>query len=236
MTDLLNIVELNKHIKVLFKKDNQWYYQDGNQSLCLELRESEDEFFELNTQFVKISVGIIINTDYLQDCVIDQQNAYVIVANTKYDIHDTYISKLKTIQRKKQKSKNALVKGGWLSKRNNKQPEKSLDMLIDVNNIKYMLREGSSTCAYYNGEQTKRFYETLIYFERNLDANIPLVRIDRHCLVNIKYIESFKINSQTKSGEVCIDKHFFKISRRQLGQFREKIKMSDLVFLMKKAV
>lgn len=236
MTDILNNIELNNHIKVLFKKDNQWYYQDGNQNLHFGLKGDAYEFLILNTQFIKISDCIIINLDHLEDYVIDQQNAYVTVANTKYDVHNSYISKLKTIQRKKLISKSAVMKGGWLSKRNNKQPEKSLDMLIDVNNIKYMLRKGSSTYAYYGDEKAKRFYETLIYFERNLDSDIPLVRIDRHCIINIKYIDSFKINSQTKSGEVCIDKHLFKISRRQLGQFRKKIKMSELVFLMKKSI
>lgn len=240
MTILSNNQANTFTIAVLFRDGYKWYYKnDCSQEIKLEV--DIKKFLSENPQFVKINDFNIVNLNHVDDYSFKGSNSYFIISKIKYDISKAFIADVRAAKKKFQNDKNAPVlptssKGAWLKKVKQTQPEKSIATLIDVENLKYMLRVGSLTYAYYANEKNRNFYESLKYFEQNLKSTYPLVKVDRNCFINIKYVDSYKVDSQTKTGEVCISEKVFKISRRQLGLFRKKIKESTLIFLTQKII
>lgn len=227
-------------IAVLFRDGYKWFYKnDCSQEIKLEV--DIKKFLSENPQFVKINDSNIVNLNHVDDYSFKGSSGYFIILKMKYDITKAFIADVRAAQKKFQNDKNTPVlptssKGAWLRKMKQIQPEKSIATLIDVENLKYMLRIGSLTYAFYANEKNRNFYESLKYFEQHLESNYPLVKIDRHCFINIKYVDSYKVDSQTKTGEVQISEQVFKISRRQLGLFRKKVKESTLLFLTQKMI
>jgi len=163
------------------------------------------------------------------------------ISKVRYEIQSDYIANVRAANKAFQHNINTPVlpssmKGAWICKLKQTQPDKSISIFIDAVNIKYMLRVGRCTYIYYENEKKRYFYETLKYFERHLDANIPLIRVDHNCIINLKYMNSYKIYTPSKTGEVSIDDHLFKISRRQLCVFRRKLRNSSLVFAIQKLI
>lgn len=240
MIEAQNKSENYDTITVLYRQINQWFYQDRT-NLNIELIDNIDTFLLENLQFVRINENYIINLNHLEDYSLKGSECFFIVTKIHYKIEGHYIGKVKAALKSFQKRTGVAVlpssmKGLWLHKLRQNQPDKSIGELIDAINIKYMLRIGTRTYIYYENEKKRHFYETLKYFERNLNINIPLVRVDRNCIINLTYLNSYMVYTQSKTGEVSIDDHLFKISRRQLGSFRKKVKDNCLVFAIQKLI
>lgn len=240
MTTISNDGVNTYNIAVLFRDSYKWYYKND----CfqeIKLKVDIKKFLSENHQFVKIDDYHIVNLNHVEDYSFKGSKGYFIISKTKYDIEKAFIADVRVAQKRFQNNKNVPIiptstKGAWLRKMKQTQPDKSIATLIDVENLKYMLRIGSLTYAYYTNEKKRNFYESLKYFEQNLKSNYPLVKIDRNCFINIKYVDSYKVDSQTKTGEVSISEQIFRISRRQLGLFRKKVKESTLLFLTQKII
>lgn len=237
---IINDVLNTNNIAVFFRDGYKWYYKND---CCQEIKLEVDikKILSENPQFVKIDECYIVNLNHVDDYSFKGSTGYFIISKMKYDITKAFIADVRAAQKKFQNNKNAPIlptstKGAWLRKMKQTQPDKSIATLIDVENLKYMLRIGSLTYAYYANEKNRNFYESLKYFEQHLESNYPLVKIDRNCFINIKYVDSYKVDSQTKTGEVSISEQIFRISRRQLGLFRKKVKESTLLFLTKKII
>lgn len=240
MSILLDNLEDIDNIDILFEEDCKWLYRTD---MCqdVEFKEDIDKFLSENIQFVKINKTTIVNLNYLEDYSLKGLKSYLIISKMKFEIDGKFIANIRAAKKKFQNSENTAIlptsaKGAWLYKVKQAQPDKPIATLIDAENIMYMLRRGSLTCVYYENEKKRFFFETLTYFEENLELSLPFVRVDRNCIINIKHIKSYTINSKTKIGEVNIDEQVFKISRRQLKLFRKKIKESNLVFTVQKII
>lgn len=224
-----NPEEINT-IKILFKKGKCWYYHLDNLEECHILDCDLDSFLSTYNQFCQISPFHIINFNHVDDYLFSGKNNFLILSGIRYDVTRRYVSKVKTSHvvflNQKYVSFEPSNKGTWLSRKINK----SSSFKVDVLNIKYLIRQGTITHAYYDNGKKQSFYETLKYFEEQLAPTLPFIRIRRNCIININYLSSYKVDSETKTAEVKIDSLNLGVSRRQLPSFKRKIKKSKLTF------
>lgn len=199
-----------------------------------------------NDYFVKINGKTVINFNSIAGfCLQGNSNCYFLVGNKFHTISEHYIHEVKKLYglflqnrlnnqfcatharlstthfSTDEENEIPKKRGGYINSSNIKL--ELLNKKLDFDKIIYLQRRETLTTVYFEDGTIRHFYDTLYSFEKFLGSNSPFIRIRRNCIINLKHIDYYQSNPQTKIGEVMVASQIFSISRRLFPEFRKKI-------------
>lgn len=212
---------------VIKKRKKQWSldcHQPEINSLVF-----SDEIFQLMLFkydfLLKIDSFTVVNLNFVSNCFLNNSDGFLVINEILFHIPRRFISQVREAYKKhllkKFEKLNSPNGNAVLSSQKAYIPRRFLN--LNINKIKFLSRKGSlTTIEFFDGEQ-EQFYEPLKNFEVVLNGHENIFfRINRNIIINVKLIESIKIQKETKTAEISIGGRKFIISRRQLPSFKRK--------------
>lgn len=222
-----NCIEKINTIPLFIRKGNKWFYSVGDkfEELLLPNTTLKDVFVS-NPQFVQINTYKVLNLNYVEDHIFTGTSGFLVVKGVCHNVPRRFVSRVRTshkifVTQKYIQSKDT-NKGIHLSQK----PKESF--LSTIDQIKYLIRDGSTTLVYYKNNTRSIYYDSLNFFENLFDTKSPFLRINRNCLVNINRLDSYQLDTKAKTGIVLINNQIFKISRRAFYEFKREILKIDV--------
>lgn len=202
----------------LQKKQDCWYLCKENEADWEKYAFVEDinSFLQQHTQFSKINESKIFNLNHLLNS--SEHSLEQLFSNKM--VSKKYLPSIKLAYQILINNK----KDAEVAEMNHQNSEKKKIKFnkIEVDNIKFIVRIGSTTHIYFKDNSISYVYETLVIFEERLLHSSKFIRISRSCIINIEYISFFQLNTKKRFAELKIGTHPFKISRRLINSFKIK--------------
>lgn len=245
----MNKIVPNQPTNAVFHPDLQ--FGVGNTPQSKVIQKKHKKVSPCDFYFVKINAKTVINFNSVAAYSLNGNfNCYFLVGNKFHTISEYYLDEAKKLyglflhNRPNDKSTVSHAKsstpsvgtdevneiskksGGYINSSNIKL--ELLDKRLDFNNIIYLQREGTLTTAYFEDGVVRHFYDALYSFEKFFGDNSPFVRVRRNSVINLKHIDYYQSNPQTKTGEVMVASQIFSISRRLFPGFRKKVQFITL--------
>ncbi len=212
------ILDKKVEIPVLLRKKQNWYMISSLSSPKAVFVDDIGVLLYMHRQLVYINKDTIINVEYIDTVLSNLVKEYVVIEGKMYIISSKYMLLLKHLLKERYPSIYACInnhtKGTYLRGGNSKTR-------IDIENIECLIRKSTQTIIFYKDGTTSYFYETLKYFSENILKRGTFIKVRRDCIVNLQYINSFKIDKRNKTGEIYIKSQILSISRRNLTLFKK---------------
>jgi len=212
-------------IQIIIRKRHGWVINENEPNLPSIDFQNIDNLLTKNLDLVQINLDTIINLNNINQSLSNIEKEYLVVGGKIYIITTRYLKKVKAAFKKKFLLKDTKYtpnfKGNYLKSEN--------IVLLEIKNIRYLVRKGSLTTITYNDGSQRCFYQTLKYFDKLLSKELSFIRVRRDCIVNTVYLNNYQINKKTKTGELSIESSTFPISRRNLQSFKKIIPYIKIV-------
>lgn len=204
--------------RFLQKKQNYWYLCKENDDDWEKYAYVEDinSFLSQHIQFSKINESKMVNLNHYIDSL--ECNMENLLSNNR--ISKRYLTSIRLTHKILINKKNEIAALNTDTKIAEKKKIKLEN--IEIDKIKYIVREGSVTDIHFSDNSVFYVYEPVKILENKILHGTKFIGISRGCVINIEHVSFFQLDAKNRFAELKIGTQHFKISRRLISKFIKK--------------